>query len=411
LGGYDSSKFIPNDVSFPFNSEDARDLTLQLEAITTTDGISLLPKSIPAFVDSSQPSVWLPLEACTLFEKAFNLTWNSEKELYLLTSAQHSALLAQNPNITFTLNNLTAGANVNITLPYAAFDLNVSFPIVDNSTSYFPLKRAANDTQYTIGRVFFQEAYVTADYERGNFSVSQCSWDANAQQNIVPILPPVSKTSNGGGSSGSGGTNKSGKASSIPTGAIAGGAIGGIALLAAAVTLIYWFNIIPRRRRRAEASLTTTQTQPDAPPSPPDPILKPELDSEEVRKVQEMEGHKNQWVVEADAQNQTRIYEMEGKKVVYEMDGKRGVWAVEADGTPVEVFELPAREEVAVELRGERDEIEVARPKLRWSWEMTDPVQSPAALSSFEGETISEESPQVSESSPRSFRAKLARRG
>jgi hypothetical protein len=109
-------------------------------------------------VDSSQPSFWLPVEACTLFEKAFNLTWDEKTELYLLTADQHSALVAQNPNVTFTLGNLTAGVNVNITLPYAAFDLNVSFPIVTNSTSYFPLKRAANDTQYTLGRTFFQEA-------------------------------------------------------------------------------------------------------------------------------------------------------------------------------------------------------------------------------------------------------------
>lgn len=163
LGGYDSSKFISNGVSFPFNSEDIRDLTLQLEAITASDSTgttSLLPKSIPVFVDSSQPSFWLPNDACSLFEKAFNLTWDEEAEFYLLTAAQHSALLARNPNVTFTLGNLTAGANVNITLPYAAFDLNVSFPLVANSTSYFPLKRAANDTQYTLGRAFFQEAYV-----------------------------------------------------------------------------------------------------------------------------------------------------------------------------------------------------------------------------------------------------------
>jgi hypothetical protein len=29
---------------------------------------------------------------------------------------------------------------------------------VKNTTSYFPLKRAANDTQYTLGRAFLQEA-------------------------------------------------------------------------------------------------------------------------------------------------------------------------------------------------------------------------------------------------------------
>src|SRR3954453_23147715 len=88
LGGYDSSKFIPNGVSFPFSSEDIRDLTLQIEGITTTSGQtppSLLPRSIPAFVDSSQPSFWLPTVACELFERAFNLTWDDTSQPYLLT--------------------------------------------------------------------------------------------------------------------------------------------------------------------------------------------------------------------------------------------------------------------------------------------------------------------------------------
>ena len=162
LGGYDTSKFIPNDVTFRFASEDIRDLTVQLEAITISDyettGTSLLPASIPAFMDSSLPFIWLPVEACSLFEKAFGLVWDNYTELYLLNSTHQAALRAQNANVTFTLGNLTAGANVNITLPYAAFDLTVSSPIVNTSTPYFPLKRAANSTQYTLGRTFFQEA-------------------------------------------------------------------------------------------------------------------------------------------------------------------------------------------------------------------------------------------------------------
>jgi hypothetical protein len=149
-------------VSFPFSNVDAQDLTLQLEAITMVDsnttGTSLLPTSIPAFLDSSLPYIWLPTEACTLFENAFGITWDDETELYLLNSTQRTALISQNANITFTLGNLTAGATVNITLPYAAFDLTVSSPIVNSSTPYFPLKRATNSTQYTLGRTFFQEA-------------------------------------------------------------------------------------------------------------------------------------------------------------------------------------------------------------------------------------------------------------
>jgi hypothetical protein len=162
LGEYDTSKFVPNDVTFPFDSQDIRDLTLQIEAITMADNVTtgtpLLPSSIAAFADSSLPFIWLPVEACTLFENAFGPVWDNTTELYLLNSSHQATLKAHNANITFTLGNLTVGANVNITLPYAAFDLSVSSPIVNNSTPYFPLKRAITSTQYTLGRTFFQEA-------------------------------------------------------------------------------------------------------------------------------------------------------------------------------------------------------------------------------------------------------------
>jgi len=75
----------------------------------------------------------------------------------------HTSLLSMNPNITFTLAN-TGGQTLDIVLPYSAFDLTASFPVLangTNSTNYFPIRRADNDTQYTLGRVFLQEAYVS----------------------------------------------------------------------------------------------------------------------------------------------------------------------------------------------------------------------------------------------------------
>lgn len=239
---------------------------------------------------------------------------------------------------------------------------------------------------------------MTADYERGNFSVSQCRWEANTQSNIVPILKPVIKINNGSSSEDPGnssdGTGKSASTKSTPIGAIAGGAAGGVAILALATFLLYWFCIKPRRRRHeaeAAAAAASDETQHRA-TSPPDPTLKPELDSEEIRKAHELGAVKNQWFAEVDGQ----------QRLVFEMDSKKGVWAVEADGTPVEIHEMPAREEVAAELIGSRDSIEVAPSRQRWSWEMTDPAAPPHSLP--RDETIMEDSPQVSEASPISHR-------
>ncbi|SLM40392.1 Aspartic peptidase domain [Lasallia pustulata] len=164
LGGYDTSRFIPNDVSFPFNEEDIRDLTVNIERITMTAtgaNASLLSTSIAAFVDSTVPYIYLPLDVCEKFEESFGIHWNDTVQAYLVDDALHASLLAKNANVTFALSNSSIGHTVDITLPYAAFDLTAEYPLMPTASRYFPLMRAANDTQYTLGRTFLQEAYVT----------------------------------------------------------------------------------------------------------------------------------------------------------------------------------------------------------------------------------------------------------
>ena len=108
--------------------------------------------------------IYLPLESCQAFENAFGLTYDDEVRLYTVDDSLHQSLTTSNPNITFELgNSLTGGPTVDIVLPYASFDLLASPRRgVVNATKYFPLKRAANESQYTLGRTFLQEAYVSS---------------------------------------------------------------------------------------------------------------------------------------------------------------------------------------------------------------------------------------------------------
>ena len=193
LGGYDATRFVPNNVSITFGADSSRDLLVGIQQITSdTLGTPLLSSGIYAFIDSLVPHIWLPINVCAAFEQAFNLTWNSTAELYLLTEDEHSNLVNLNANITIKLGSSAAGNDsVDIVMPYGAFDLTVSSPIVESPTHYFPLKRAQNDTQYTLGRAFLQQAYVIADYDRSNFSVSQALFPATSvAKNIVATLPP-----------------------------------------------------------------------------------------------------------------------------------------------------------------------------------------------------------------------------
>ncbi|KAL8707211.1 MAG: hypothetical protein Q9220_007705 [cf. Caloplaca sp. 1 TL-2023] len=193
LGGYDESRFTPNNMSFSFAPDTDRDIVVGIQSITSVDEDGtkrdLLPAGINAYVDSTISQIWLPLEACEAFEKAFGLTYDTENGIYPVSDSLHKKLLAQNPSINFTLgNSASGGQTIDIKLPYNSFDLQAQPPFTSNATRYFPLQRASNDTQYTLGRTFLQEAYLIVDWERSNFSISQCSFDPNiSQEKLIPI--------------------------------------------------------------------------------------------------------------------------------------------------------------------------------------------------------------------------------
>lgn len=164
LGGYDSSRFVPNDVVFTFASDISRDLVVALRSIQLTDASTtnkeLLPSGgILTFIDSTVPHIWLPINACKAFEDAFGIAYDNKTQLYLVNDTLHNTLMEQNASLSFIIGNeVQGGDTVNVTFPYAAFDLQVEYPIVNSTTRYFPLRQAANDSQYTLGRTFLQEA-------------------------------------------------------------------------------------------------------------------------------------------------------------------------------------------------------------------------------------------------------------
>ena len=145
--------------------------------------------------------IWLPIPVCQQFETAFNLTWNSTAELYLITEEQHARLSAQSPTFTFTMAAFADasrdGPTVNIEIPYSAFDLNISQPYVTSTKRYFPLKQAQNESQSTLGRAFLQEAYVIADYEQKQFQIGQALFPDPGVQRLNSLDPPVSLNGTG----------------------------------------------------------------------------------------------------------------------------------------------------------------------------------------------------------------------
>lgn len=103
------------------------------------------------------------MEACQAFEGAFGLEWNDTAKVYWVNDTLHQRLLEANPTVTFGIRDPEGGPTADIVLPYASFDLQATYPLVNDTKGYFPLLRAANASQYTLGRTFLQEAYVSCD--------------------------------------------------------------------------------------------------------------------------------------------------------------------------------------------------------------------------------------------------------
>lgn len=105
LGGFDKSRFEANDVVFKFDDDVSLDLTVAVQAISHDAVAShpLLDEGIYMLIDSVIPQIWLPVEVCEAFERAFNLTWDKDSELYPVNEELHDSLLAQDPIFSFTL--------------------------------------------------------------------------------------------------------------------------------------------------------------------------------------------------------------------------------------------------------------------------------------------------------------------
>jgi len=163
FGGYDASQFEPNNVVFTLTGDTTFDLVVGLRSIrsTTTNGtaVSFLSSPLLAFIDTTLPIMYLPPDACQLFEQMFNLQWDEKFALYFIHPDAHAINTATNANVTFTLgDSTTGGPTVDIILPYASFELTTTFPWVPQTAQYFPLRRAQNASQVILGRAFFQEA-------------------------------------------------------------------------------------------------------------------------------------------------------------------------------------------------------------------------------------------------------------
>ncbi|KAK0279021.1 hypothetical protein LTR35_008756 [Friedmanniomyces endolithicus] len=250
IGGYDQAhlSFTPPPVNVPINRAVSQSLQLGVQSITVSGALGgstqqLLSAPLTAYIDSSVSQMWLPGETCAFFADAFGLTYTGDSNYYVVNQTMHDQLKASSPSLTFAVGTL-GGNTVNIEFPWAAFDHNLTTPLSDPPYPYFPLRQAANESQYTLGRVFLQEAYIVANWDNATLTVGQAT---SQNGSVLPLLAPAgtAPTTPGPSTSPAPPTQHTG----LATGTIAGIVIVIVAILAAG--LGYW---VFRRRRRQPAA-------------------------------------------------------------------------------------------------------------------------------------------------------------
>ncbi|KAF2208974.1 hypothetical protein CERZMDRAFT_100962 [Cercospora zeae-maydis SCOH1-5] len=243
LGGYDALRGN-NDSSrlaVALSDDSTSDLIVSIRDIRVTSDLAVSsPNS--AQVNSRVPELWLPPSACEVFERAFDLEWNSTVEYYLVNDTLHQQLLDLQRSVTFLLAADTTSSAVPIEVPYAAFDLQLSWPlanITDPSTKlrYFPLRRT-NGTSI-LGRVFLQEAYLAVDYDKREFYLSQVNFPETPSD--TRLVLPNGKVAGSDG---------------LSVGAIVGIAVGIGVLVIILLALAFWiWRHRGQQRRKQEREL------------------------------------------------------------------------------------------------------------------------------------------------------------
>lgn len=257
LGGYDTARQTGDPAQFTFKTGTSQNPELLVsvpsiavdyaKATAKTEASS--PGPFKAIIDSTLPYLFLPKNQCDWLAGLLGLTYDEEgRNIYLINATALASNRANIEALTITIGSEDGGSSspgspIAIRFPYAAFVGEASwtwnFP---GAQAIFPLRRAPSDTGI-LGRVFFQEAYVSADFETGVFNVSKASQTVPSGTDGIITLYNATTID----------AMKSGKKSKAPLGAIIGGAVGGAVVLILLAILLWFF--IKRRRDRAAAAI------------------------------------------------------------------------------------------------------------------------------------------------------------
>jgi hypothetical protein len=253
LGGYDRSGHSNVTLIAPL----APDVIVGVQSIsmTSANGVTtnLLSNGIKTTIDTSTPDIWLPTSVCDQFVLALGLTYFQEADRYIVNETTRAAIKSSSPTFSFVIGTSTSGGStITIEIPYGDLDLQATYPIFGTPAYYFPLRRAANESQFTLGRAFLQEVYLSVDWERNVFNISQAVFNSPPLPLDIVTIEPIDKVAYLVPQSKQSGT-------SLSTGTIIGIAVGALCLIL--LVAFGWWKYLRLQKRKRNTGLQSEETK------------------------------------------------------------------------------------------------------------------------------------------------------
>jgi hypothetical protein len=397
FGGYDTSRWNGTNIEFPFAVDSEQPIAVRVKSISLhsiqyngigtgqvvedlklnfgDNGVrSPNPSGYISRIDSSRPYLYLPQSACDEIEAKLGLTWDKTSKHYLISNDTHAQLQQRNPMLVFELAQITSilpkVETQTITLPYSALALQLSFPhlAIGNSSLYFPMMPTNDTDKFLLGRVFLQEAYLIANYERQAFSLSQVTWDKIKVPATVDTILPGLGTVQSYIKYGNGTLHPSGSSHQKISRAALIGTIVGCVILSFAI-FCFCFFLIRRSKVRILIQRTNDDEANSAPasatanladsPSTGSTTIGSELASSPGSLGSMLNGN----IFEADGTGIT-ITELDASKQILEMPDSARPKTLELDSTDREIFEMGGSPVTTEDSINEKGQAALVRPTL-----------------------------------------------
>jgi hypothetical protein len=143
--------------------------------------------AVPVGLDFSRTDLELPLDICTQLADQLGMTWDDDLRHYVVSDKRHQELITANASITFMLGG-SPGPQQPIVVPYESLVVQGTAPAVKQPLRYIAIRQT--NGKFNLGRVFFQDAYITAHFDRpsGPFIyLRQAKYDPSISPQITEI--------------------------------------------------------------------------------------------------------------------------------------------------------------------------------------------------------------------------------